>query len=52
MFDKFHFDVLNFKIKVSYDVFKNKNECQLMYTFSSEMSPQFELYSILEKLKF
>ena len=39
MFDKFHltFDI---KSKVSRDIFKNKNECQLTSTFSSKMSPQ------------
>ena len=39
MFDKFHV-TFNFKSKVSHDVFKNKNECQLTSIFSSKMSPQ------------
>ena len=42
MFDKFHL-MFNFKSKVSRDVFKNKNECQLTSTFYSKMSPQFWL---------
>ena len=40
MFDNFHL-TFNFKSKVSRDVFKNKNACQLTYTFYSKMSPQF-----------
>ena len=40
MFAKFHL-TFNSKSKVSCDVFKNKNECQLTYTFNSQMSPQF-----------
>ena len=39
MFDKFHV-TFNLKSKVSRDVFKNKNECQLTSTFYSKMSPQ------------
>ena len=35
MLDKFHL-TFNFKSKVSRDVFKNKNECQLTSTFSSK----------------
>jgi hypothetical protein len=42
MFDNFHL-TFNFKSKVSHDVFKNKNECQLISTFSSKMSPQFHM---------
>ena len=42
MFDKFHL-TLNFKSKVSRDVLKNENECQLTSTFYSKMSPQFRL---------
>ena len=42
MFDKFHL-TFNFKSKVSRDVFKNNNECQLTSTSYSKMSPQFWL---------
>ena len=45
MFDKFHV-TFNLKTKVSRDVFKNKNECQLTSTFYSKMSPQFLTYTI------
>ena len=40
MFDEFHLK-FDFKSKVSRDFFKNKNECQLINTFYSKMSPQF-----------
>ena len=36
MFDKFHL-TFTFKSKVSSDVLKNKNECQLTSTFYSKM---------------
>ena len=49
MFDKFHL-TFNFKSKVSRDLFKNKNECQLTYTFNSKMSLNFGLHDILGKL--
>ena len=39
MFDKFRL-MFNFNSKVSRDVLKNKNECQLTSTFSSKMSAQ------------
>ena len=39
MVDKFHL-TFNFQSKVSRDVFKNKNGCQLTSTYSSKMSPQ------------
>ena len=39
MFDKFHL-MFNFKLEVSLDIFKIKNECQLTPTFSSKTSPQ------------
>ena len=42
MFDKFHL-TFNIKSKVSGDVLKNKNECQLTSTFYIKMSPQFWL---------
>ena len=48
MFDKFHL-TFNFKSKVSRDVFKNKNECQLTSTFYSKMSPQFWLTQYFRK---
>ena len=48
MFDKFHL-TLNFKSKVSRDVSKNKNECQLTSTFYSKMSPQFWLTQYFRK---
>jgi hypothetical protein len=38
-FDKFHL-TLNFKSKVSHDVFKNKNGFQLTSTYSSKVPPQ------------
>ena len=44
MFDKFHLS-FNFKSKVSRDVFKNKNECQLTSIFASQMSPQCHMPS-------
>jgi hypothetical protein len=48
MFDKFHL-TFNFKSKVSRDILKNKNECQLTYTFYSKMSPQFWLAQYFRK---
>ena len=48
MFDKFHL-TLNFKSKVSRDVSKNKNECQLASTFYSKVSPQFRLTQYFRK---
>ena len=48
MFDKFHL-TFNFKSKVSHDVFKNKNECQLTSTVYSKMSPQFWLTQYFRK---
>jgi hypothetical protein len=42
--DKFHL-TLSFKSKVSRDVFKNQNECQLTSTFSSKMSLQCHMPS-------
>ena len=48
MFGKFHL-TFNFKSKVSRDVFKNKNECQLTSTFHFKMSPQFWLTQYFEK---
>jgi hypothetical protein len=39
MFDKSHM-TFNFKLEVSRDVFKTKNECQLTHAFSSKASPQ------------
>ena len=48
MFDKFHF-TFNFKSKVSHDVLKNKNKCQVTYTFYFKMSPQFLGYKIFKK---
>ena len=44
MFDRFHL-TFNFKSKVSRDVFKNENECQLTSTFSSKLSPQCHMPS-------
>jgi len=44
MFDKFHL-MFNLKPKVSHDVFKNKNECQLTSTFPSKISPQCHMLS-------
>jgi hypothetical protein len=44
MFDKFHL-MFNLKSKVSHDVFKNKNECQLTSTFPSKISPQRHMLS-------
>ena len=40
IFDKFYL-TFNFKSRVSHDVFKNKNECQLTCTLYSKLSPQF-----------
>ena len=48
MFDKFHL-TFNFKSKVSRDVFRNKNECQLTSTFYSKLSPQFWLTQYFRK---
>ena len=48
MFDKFHL-TFNFESKVSHDVFKNKNECQLTFTFNSKLSPQFWLTQYFRK---
>ena len=47
--DKFHL-TFNVKSKVSHDNFKNKNECQLTYTFYSKMSPQFWITKYFRKL--
>jgi len=44
MFDKFHL-TFNFKSKVSHDVLKNKNECQLTSTFLPKMWPQCHMPS-------
>ena len=35
----------NFESKVSHDIFRNKNECQLSSTFHSKMSPQCHMPS-------
>ena len=48
MFDKFHL-TFNYKSKVSHDVFRNKNECQLTSIFYSKMSPQFWLTQYFRK---
>ena len=48
MFDKFHL-TFNFKSKVSRVDFKNKNECQLTYTFYSKILAQFWVIQYLEK---
>ena len=48
MFDKFHM-TFNFKSKVSYDVFLNKNECRLTSTVYSKMSPQCWLTQYFSK---
>ena len=37
--------MFNFKFKMSRDIIKNKNECQLTSTFSSKMSPQYHMPS-------
>ena len=47
MFDKFHL-TFGFKSKVSRDVFENKNECQVTYTFF-EMSPHFWITQYLRE---
>ena len=39
MFENFH-PTFNFKSKVSGDVYKNKNDCQLISTFSSRILPR------------
>ena len=44
MFDKFHL-MFNCKSKVSSDIFKNKNKCQLTSTFSSRTPPQCHMPS-------
>ena len=44
MFDKFH-STLNFKSKV----FENKIECQLTYTFYSQMLPQIWVTQYIRK---
>ena len=44
VFDKFHL-TFNFRFKVSRDVFKNNNECQLTSKFSSKISPQCHMPS-------
>ena len=49
MFDKLDL-TLNFKSKVSRDVLKIKNECQLTSTFDSKMSPQFWLTQNFRKI--
>ena len=49
MFDKFHL-TFNFKFKVSHDVFKNKNECQLTFTFYPKMSSQFWVTQYFRKI--
>ena len=46
MFVKFH-STMNFKSKVSSDIFKNRTECQLKSTFSSKLSPQCHMPSSL-----
>ena len=50
MFDKFHLTV-NFKSKVSRDVFKNKNECQLTSTFPSKRILQCHMPSSMRRFK-
>ena len=48
MFDKFHL-TFYFQSKVSRDVLKNKNECQLTSTSYSKISPQLSLTQYLKK---
>jgi hypothetical protein len=48
MFDKFHL-MLNFKFKVSHDVSKNKNECQLPSNFYFKCHLNIGLHKIIEK---
>jgi len=43
-FDKFHL-TFNFESRVSLDIFKNKNECQLTSKLSSNKSPQCHIHS-------
>ena len=49
MFDKFHL-TFNFRSKVSRDILKNKNECQLTSTIYSKISPQFWLTQYFRKI--
>ena len=49
MFDKFYL-TFNYKSKVSRDVFRNKNECQLTSTFIPKCHLNFGLHIILGKL--
>ena len=51
MFDKSHL-TFSFKSKVSRDVFKNKNECQLTPTFSFELPIQCHMPSDMCHFKF
>ena len=48
MFHNFNL-TFNFKFKVSRDVLKNKNECQLIDAFYSKMLPQFWVPQYLRK---